>query len=679
MASETVTLESVSRSPSPPPPRATAVSEPATAAVGSPVQPATTTLHNCRGRVLIFNDKLKSGIIQLEVAGQPAAAGYTCCFYSLDNVCLREQRGPNAHPQKGDLVRCDAWLMDSKERVAYLAAQVWEEGAELSTAYKNRDRASPSAEDASFYAESCAGLLTNSMNGAEKGRERSQSNHSRPDRPDKEDERNRHRKHSYKSHRRHSRSRSRDRKRSRSRDRRRSRDRIGDRKRRSRSPEEKRWHRDSSEKRSREKLSPARERKFREESPERRHRPRREDTDEDQHSGDEAHPFFRGRPGLRRVFIGRGMRGRLIRGLPPGARGKLALPKPVSQPKLAIGRNVFPSADEVPEEDSNIYGRGRPRGRWVRMGRGGRPPLTFKKHSEGSNEERPGLGFSGPRPVLENARWKRWQQLSRRPEDDENSEDRSEAQSVDEDSSLSRTSEYGGGDGGGPKKAARRSRSAVSDRSKSPSTADPDGIGGGGSRVVVLTYENEEVGIMQGSKETRVLFHINQVWVNHPSAGFCPFRELYPTMDLSKHFYPGREVRCFMREIPKSREATCQAWAVWLQGTPPDDQLFRSAELPAELNFHLAEYVSGRLGRLDMVVPVSEHSSLDATVQEFISNELGVAKLMGGGPGDKGVVLFHLDQVLSYLFFCFRLDERSHPRLSNGTCAVVAIALPVFQ
>ena len=94
---------------------------------------------------------------------------------------------------------------------------------------------------------------------------------------------------------------------------------------------------------------------------------------------------------------------------------------------------------------------------------------------------------------------------------------------------------------------------------------------------------------MQGSKETRVLFHINQVWVNHPSAGFCPFRELYPTMDLSKHFYPGREVRCFKREIPKSREATCQAWAVWLQGTPPDDQLFRSAELPAELNFHLAE------------------------------------------------------------------------------------------
>ncbi len=160
---------------------------------------------------------------------------------------------------------------------------------------------------------------------------------------------------------------------------------------------------------------------------------------------------------------------------------------------------------------------------------------------------------------------------------------------------------------------------------------------------MVLTFENEEVGIMSGSKQAKVLFHVNQVWINHPTAGFCPFRELYPTMELSKHFYPGREVRCFKREVPPSREVSSQAWAVWLLGSPPDDELFRTAELAAELNFHLAEYLSGRLGRLDMVVPVAQHSSLDATVQEYISHELGVAKLLG--TGDKGVVLFHLDQV----------------------------------
>ena len=368
-------------------------------------------------------------------------------------------------------------------------------------------------------------------------------------------------------------------------------------------------------------------------------------------------------PGLRRVFIGRGMRGRLIRGIPPGAvRGKLGLPLPVAQPKLAIGRNVFPSPDEELDEDPGTGGggfsRGRPRGRWVRLGRGARPPLPFKKmgHSGGgeshSNEERPGLGFSG-RPPVENARWKRWQQLSRRPGDDE----AGGGDKTDDDD--------GGGDGGGVAgggggdlsrsmqgehgrsrgKADSRSRSVASDRSKSPSSADADGAGGG-RRVVVLTFENDEVGLLAGTtRDEKVLFHINQVWVNHPSAGFCPFREIYPTLDLSKQFYPGREVRCFKRKIPKSREATSQAWAVWLQGVPPDDELFRTAELAAELDFHLAEYASGRLRRLEMMVGVGQQRSLDATVQEYISQELGVAKLLP--PGDNGVVLFHLDQVLS--------------------------------
>jgi hypothetical protein len=282
------------------------------------------------------------------------------------------------------------------------------------------------------------------------------------------------------------------------------------------------------------------------------------------------------------------------------------------------------------------------------MGRGGRvPPLNFKKmvHGEArptSSDERPGLGFSG-RPAVENARWKRWQQLSRRPDDEEAADDQSDDKTpVDQDEGVVRS------DYGRSRTTTSRPRSEASDRSKSPSAAEPGS--GGGSRVVVLTYENEEVGILSGTREARVLFHVNQVWVNHPSAGFCPFREIYPTLELSKHFYPGREVRCFKREIPKCRDATCQAWAVWLQGTPPDDQLFRTAELPAELNFHLAEYLSARFGRLDMVVPVSQHSSVDATVQEYISHELGVAKLMG--PGDKGVALFHLDQVLQYRTSC---------------------------
>merc|ERR1719193_2342382 len=111
-----------------------------------------------------------------------------------------------------------------------------------------------------------------------------------------------------------------------------------------------------------------------------------------------------------------------------------------------------------------------------------------------------------------------------------------------------------------------------------------------GTKALVLTYENEETGILSGPSETKILFHVNQVWIKHPSAGYCQFAEIYSTADLSKHFYPGRQVCVFVRNIPKTRDVKGQAEAVWLQGYPPEDDLFRTRELGAELNFHLAQY-----------------------------------------------------------------------------------------
>ena len=169
-------------------------------------------------------------------------------------------------------------------------------------------------------------------------------------------------------------------------------------------------------------------------------------------------------------------------------------------------------------------------------------------------------------------------------------------------------------------------------RSRSPAVVS----GTSGMRVLVLTYENEEVGILSGQKDTKILFHINQVWIKHPSAGYCPFAEIYPTGDLSKHFYPGREVSCHIRDIPKTRDVKGQAESVWLHGFPPDDSLFRNRELAAELNFHLAQYQSGKFGKLEMVLSVDKHSSLEGTVQEYITHEMGLIRLVGK---DGGVVL----------------------------------------
>ena len=63
------------------------------------------------------------------------------------------------------------------------------------------------------------------------------------------------------------------------------------------------------------------------------------------------------------------------------------------------------------------------------------------------------------------------------------------------------------------------------------------------------TFENEEVGVLTDHSTLTVLFHINQVWINHPSMGFVNFREIYPKSDLSKLLYPGRQVKCWARQI----------------------------------------------------------------------------------------------------------------------------------
>jgi len=310
---------------------------------------------------------------------------------------------------------------------------------------------------------------------------------------------------------------------------------------------------------------------------------------------------------------------------------------------MAIGRNIFPDG-----EDESGFGRGRGRAK-LAIGRnvfndetpgrgGGRGRFPRKNVAIGRNvfesEDRPGLGFTKPK-VRENSRWKRWQELCRKKPGEEDPNDNiaefpsRETSPVSDVELVESPTE--------PEVTSRPGSQQSHTRSRSPGHPIQQG-----HKVAVLTYENEEVGILSGPKDMRILFHINQVWTNHPSAGFCPYREIYPTTDLSKHFYPGRSVMCWARSIPPTKQANFQATAVWLEGDSPDETLYRTNELAAELNFHLTEYQTGTLGKLDEVVPPTKHRSLEAVVQEYVSHEMGVAKLTGA---DGGVVLFHLAQI----------------------------------
>ena len=84
-------------------------------------------------------------------------------------------------------------------------------------------------------------------------------------------------------------------------------------------------------------------------------------------------------------------------------------------------------------------------------------------------------------------------------------------------------------------------------------------------------------------------------------------------------------MRCWARVVPPTREANHQATAVWLEGESPAEELYRyfevfapppfpfyrTRDLATELNFHLTEYQTGRLGKLDEVAEPSRQVSLN--------------------------------------------------------------------
>ena len=581
-------------------------------------------LNDCQGRLLFYNEDLSAGVIQ---TGSNTGSIY-CMFHQGDDGLLI----PPADLQTENLpIVCDAWMMRETAYIPYLAAVVWVEATPPSAQQKQKILGNPSSVNMDAYSETVE-RLTRILKG---GRETSR---------DRDEHRKSHKKHKKVK----KRSRSRSRRRSRSGDRQRSSDRE-DRYR----GERKKHRRDHSRDRHRKK-----DRRHRDESSERGRHSR--SPPEGHENGRSGQHFRGGRPGFR----GRGRAGggggrmRILRG---------AMPQAVAaKPKLAIGRNVFPDSDS--EEEADVGGvpvsslpaaiRARGRGRFIRIGRGALPGLKLKKLVHGeevpetilSNEERPGLGYadSGARPsrgsgFRESSRWKRWQKLSRTQDELKDGGEEDEPRNSSPVSADSEKDEYGGdAEVISPrKKSSRRPESSRSSaRDKSPAEASSNGV-----RVSVLTFESEEVGILSGAKDTKVLFHINQVWILHPSAGYCPFTEIYPIGELSKHFFPGREVSCHMRSIPKTRDVKAQAEAVWLHGFPPNDSLFKTRELAAELNFHLAQYNSGRCGKLELVLSVDQHSALNGTVQEYVTYELGLIRLMGQ---NGGVVLFHLDQVWIY-------------------------------
>ena len=208
--------------------------------------------------------------------------------------------------------------------------------------------------------------------------------------------------------------------------------------------------------------------------------------------------------------------------------------------KFAIGRNVFNDSDS--QEDDQVDSKG------------DRKDLSFKEPVRVyGSDDRPGLKHN------ENNRWKRWQGLSRKKPGEEDDEIEIIAKFPNPEPS--------------PETEDRSEPTPSPGLSTVPSTSlQPQHAG---VKVTVKTFKNEEVGILSGSSHVTILFHVNQVWVSHPSIGYCSFREIYPISELSQHLYPGLSVLCWARQISQTRDCNYQATVVWLEGVPPSESLYR--------------------------------------------------------------------------------------------------------
>jgi len=167
-----------------------------------------------------------------------------------------------------------------------------------------------------------------------------------------------------------------------------------------------------------------------------------------------------------------------------------------------------------------------------------------------------------------------------------------------------------------------------------------------GARAVVDKYLTSRTGQLSlvntnNKKTEHVLFHVNQVWMLHVY-GHSPYLETYSAIDLEKDLEVGKTVNVNVRRITGC-DYKLQATAVWTSKDPPKD--YKTVDLLTDLNLRLTDYIFTQTKDPKLLTnPLAGASDcvVSAKVQEYFSLEMGFLQL---DSGDRGVVMFHLDQV----------------------------------
>ena len=112
----------------------------------SPALPS--KVYDCRSSVVLVNDLLAAGIIELE--GGDGKLAY-CYFRARDLVARKENGTLGERLPVGSRVKCNCWLLDEVAKVPYLASVVWTEGAEVPREVVDRILGLPDREDMEAY------------------------------------------------------------------------------------------------------------------------------------------------------------------------------------------------------------------------------------------------------------------------------------------------------------------------------------------------------------------------------------------------------------------------------------------------------------------------------------------------------------------------------------------------
>ena len=157
-----------------------------------------------------------------------------------------------------------------------------------------------------------------------------------------------------------------------------------------------------------------------------------------------------------------------------------------------------------------------------------------------------------------------------------------------------------------------------------------------GAKCLLIRYDSEETGVLRAEGGTQdILFHLNQLWL-FENESWIQWSEIHPASALAVRFPAMKtRLRCNVRKV-NAGDFLYQATVVWPEGKGPVD--YRTEAWYNDMQ----RTVSCVRNKLEVTSRLSISSTREGVIQEYISFETGIIRLLDG---DKGAALFSMENI----------------------------------